>query len=701
MVTVKDAYTAKELTQFFGVTRVAIEKRAKRESWQSRPRTGKGRANEWLLGSMPKATRERVVAALLAQQEPDLLAVLEPTETLPVPTRTGLPLTQITQRQRRTMEARLVFVREVEKLAAFTGKEAAVRNLVDAARENRLAGHLQALVREANDRPGTRDDRGLSRRNLYLWCSLFANGGQAALVPGHKQRDMSIPAWADAFLALYKTPQHPSVADCLRRMPGPGEPPAAHLVYRFIQKIGLPSRMAGRATGNALLKLRPHKIRTTGHLLPGDVYTADGTTFDAEIQNPQNGQPFKPEITLVLDVATRRCVGVSVGLGESAFTVLDALRGACLFGGIPAMLYCDNGSGYKNKLLLQAGQGMLARLGIEMVNSIPCRPRGKGLMERAVQTICTPLAKRQPSCTHMHMDRDAAHKVHKFIRKDLKEKGRSALLPTWPEFVKSLLGRIDEYNATPHSALPMIETGEGKRRRMSPNEHWRDFELRGWAPEQVPDEVRDDLFMPAERRTVRNGMVTLFKQSYYASDLEEFHQDIVEVRYDIRDASRVHIWTTQGEKICTADLNGNAIPYFPESQLEAAREKRKKGQVLRLTSKLERIAPGAKVELPPAETIETLTVADSVQPEAVAEAAEVVERVRAEQQAVQIEARPIFQYPYEKYEWLMRHPAEQTGADAVWLQKYAQEEEYADLHDHYKALGIAWTGAAQAGTGDN
>lgn len=701
MATIKDAYSSQELEALLSVHNSSIFRRAKRECWESRPRAGKGGGNEWLLGSMPKATRERIVAALLAQHTPDLPAVLVPAETLPVPTRTGLPLTQITQRQRRTMEARLVFVREVEKLAAFTGKEAAVRNLVDAARENRLAGHLQALVREANDRPGTRDDRGLSRRNLYLWCSLFANGGQAALVPGHKQRDMSIPAWADAFLALYKTPQNPSVADCLRQMQRHGEPPAAHLVYRFLRKIGLPSRMAGRATGNALLKLRPHKIRTTGHLLPGDVYTADGTTFDAEIQSPQNGQPFKPEITLVLDVATRRCVGVSVGLGESALTILDALRIACLFGGVPALFYCDNGSGYKNKLMLEPAQGMMARLGIEMTNSIPNRPRGKGLMERAVQTICTPLAKRLPTCMHKDMDRDAAHKVYKLTRKDLKEKGRSDLLPTWPEFIKKLGARIDEYNSTPHSALDMIETADGKRRHMSPNECWKDFELKGWPPVQVPDELREDLFMPGERRKVRNGMVRLFGHDYYASDLEEFHQEIVEVRYDIWDASRVYIWTTQGEKICTAELNGNALPYFPESRVEAARERRKRGQVLRLTSRLEQVAPGVKVELPPAETFETLTVADSVQPEAEAEAAEAVARVKAERQIPQEERRPVFQYPYEKYEWLMRHQDRRTGADLSWLQEYAQGEEYANLHDHYRAEGLAWTGAAQAGTGDN
>jgi putative transposase len=651
---------------------------------------------------MPRATRDKVLAAVLGQcpVEATTLPAVSKSNTPAIPAASSLMLAQLTERQRRTMEARLVFVREVERLTAAAGKETAVRGLVEAARGHRLAKHLQALVNVANDRPGKSDARSLCRRQLYEWCAVYAIGGAAALAPKHKQRDMSVPPWANEFLALYQTPQHPSVADCLRRLEWPGQKPTVHAVYRFLKKIGVPALMTGRATGNALIKLRPHKIRTTDSLLPGDVYTADGTTFDAEIQNPLNGQPFKPEITLVIDVATRRCVGVSVGLGESGLTILDALRMACCYGGLPLMLYTDNGSGYKNKLLLGEGQGMLARLGIQMVNAIPGRPQGKGLMERAVQTICTPLSKRLPSCTHKDMDRDAALKVFRLSRKDIKEKGHSALLPTWPEFLKQLLARVEEYNATPHSSLPLTVTAEGKRRRMSPEEYWKDFEARGWQPCAVPAQEREDLFMPGCRRTVRNGVVRLFNGEYFASDLEEFHGSIVEVRYDIWDSSRVHVWTTKGEKVCTAELNAHALPYFPPSQVEALREKRKAGQVLRLGKKLEAIEPGAHIERPAPISHEALYVADSIQPEAEAEVAEVMERTRAEQKAAPVEARPIFQFPYEKYEWLMRNRGQWTDTDVAWLNRYTQGEDYADLHDHYKSMGIAWAGDILARAGE-
>ncbi|SNR59376.1 putative transposase [Humidesulfovibrio mexicanus] len=698
----RNSFTANGLATLLGVSRQAVRKRADREGWKSHQREGRGGGNDWLLASMPKATRDQVLAAVLSQEpaeEPNLPVPSQSTAPA-IPAESSLVIAQLTERQRRTMEARLVFVREVERLTAAAGKETAVRGLVEAARGHRLAKHLQALVNVANDRPGKGEERGLSRRRLYGWCAVYAIAGAAALAPQHKQRDMSVPPWANEFLALYQTPQHPSVADCLRRLEWPGQKPTIHAVYRFLKKIGVPALMTGRATGNALTKLRPHKLRTTESLLPGDVYTADGTTFDAEIQNPLNGQPFKPEITLVIDVATRKCVGVSVGLGESGLTILDALRMACCYGGLPLMLYTDNGSGYKNKLLLGEGQGMLARLDIQMVNSIPTRPQGKGLMERAVQTICTPLSKRLPSCTHKDMDRDAALKVFRLSRKDIKEKGRSDLLPTWPEFLKQLLARVEEYNATPHSSLPLTVTAEGKRRRMSPDEYWQDFEARGWQPFSVPAQEREDLFMPGCRRTVRNGVVRLFNGEYFASDLEEFHGSIVEVRYDIWDSSRVHVWTTKGEKVCTAELNAHALPYFPPSQVEALREKRKAGQVLRLAKKLEAIEPGARIEVPEPVTHEPLFVADSIQPEAEAEVAEVMERTRAEQKAAPVEARPNFQFPYEKYEWLMRNRGQWTDTDVAWLNRYTQGEDYADLHDHYKSMGIAWSGDILARAGE-
>ncbi|MDF5830422.1 hypothetical protein P4233_31225 [Pseudomonas aeruginosa] len=57
--------------------------------------------------------------------------------------------------------------------------------------------------------------------------------------------------------------------------------------------------------------LQPFKRRTTMSLSPCDVFTADGHEFDAEVINPRTGNPYRPETTIVIDVATRRILGIS------------------------------------------------------------------------------------------------------------------------------------------------------------------------------------------------------------------------------------------------------------------------------------------------------------------------------------------------------------------------------------------------------
>ncbi len=475
-----------------------------------------------------------------------------------------------------------MFVREIERLAGIAGKEAAIQQIEKASKDGRLAPHLQRFVPVANDKCGTSGKRGLSRRRLYDWCSIFAEKGVTGLIPKKSGRDMTIPEWFPFFLSFYQKPQKPSMTlahkDFCRDYPArfDGTPPSYYAIKRMLAKMALPDAEAGRKTGNALLKLRPHKLRKTDMLLPGDVYTADGTTFDAEIAHPEHGQPFKPEVTGVLDVATRKCVGMSLALSENAFAVLDAIRMACLFGGIPSMYYSDNGPGHNNDVLDPPAVGMFARLGVEHVNSIPGRPQGKGLMERAVKTLCEDAAKRLATCMHADMDADAARKVHKITRAQLKKYGKSKLLPTFEDFKKIILARVDEYNATPHRALPKIVDATGKRRHMTPNEAWDSFVAQGWQPVTVPEDMRDELFMPGVIRTVRNGMVEFHTGKYYAAELADFHGDKVEVRYNVWASGYVLAFTLDGVKICKAVLDGNAMDYFPETMIEAARAKREK-----------------------------------------------------------------------------------------------------------------------------
>lgn len=719
----REAFASIELAALLGVSRQAVEKRAKREHWQARPRRGRGGGSEWLLSSMPKATVDVILTAQLADSGVDLPALtggrapaIDPRQHA---TMRMADLSQLTASQRETVLARLAFIREVERLTRVEGKGKAVWRLEKASRSGSLAERLAQLIPVANAKFGAGEVRGLTRRSLYRWCALYAEGGELALAPRHPQKDMSVPAWAPLFFEHYQRPQNPSLAEAHRDFARVWEAqqssraPSIDAVRRLLAKIAKPDLAAGRKTGNALLKLKPFSKRKTEKLLPCDVYTADGTTFDAEIAHPDTGRPFKPEVVLFVDVATRRCVGLSVALAESAAATLDALRMACLFGGIPAMIYTDNGPGYTAHVLTGTGTGMLGRLGIQVANSIPGRPQGKGLMERAVKTICVPAAKRLATCTHADMDQDAAHKVYKITRAQLKKHGRSALLPTFETFKKVLLARVEEYNASPHKGLPIIEDHEaGKRRHMSPNEYWDNCLGHVFEPMPVPEDMLDDLFMPGIVRKVQNGMVRLWNRDYFAHALAKHHDDLVEVRYDVWDASYVTVWTEAGEKICRAELDANAIDYFPISRIEDARAKRQQAQLKRLEQKAQAIAPGASLTAPedrPALMADSLsprqviTIQAEAEPAPAAPTQAELERIRAVMAQAERDAalaaapkpekRPMFQSSTEKFRWLMRHQDQWTDADRAWLAEFAGGSEYALLRERFEYEGLALTPA--------
>ena len=621
---IKEAYTTRELANLLGYSTMrSVFLRAKREGWQSRLHSGQGGGFEWLVSSMPEKTRLAIAYAVKPAEDAPV------TVAAPALPNTA-PLRHLSEKERNTVMARLAFVREIERLALVSSYRAAISSLALASLQGTLPARLAGLVPFANARHG--GNRGLCERSLYEWRAAYAEKGEAGLIPRHPQKVMTPPAWLHLFLAFWQRPQKPSVAQAYEEFAGAcqsiiagagsGFPvdlnvtdmqrfllnvaaelqksgiPSVYAVRRWLQKIALPEREAGRRTGNALLHLRPHKLRLTDDLLPTDVYTADGTTADVEVLHPYNGQPFKPELTFVVDVATRRVVGVSVALAEDKFTILDALRMACCAGGIPAIFYTDNGPGYKNKLMLAEGVGMLERLGIEKADAIPGRPQGKGLMERTVQTLTRRLCKQFASCTTYDMDLDAAHKVFKLSRKQIKETGKSRYHPSWQEFLEALKRRVAQYNATPHRGLPRFVDGTGKRRNYSPDEYWGTFTAQNWEPVTVPEDLREELFMPAEQRQVRNGWITFYNAKYFSSELADFHGERVQVRYDIWDSSKVYVWTLDGRKICTAELNGNAMPYFPKSRIQAGRDKREKAQVQRLEKKVQAVIPARPLRFP-------------------------------------------------------------------------------------------------------
>ncbi|MFG0339970.1 Mu transposase C-terminal domain-containing protein [Pseudomonas sp. zjy_13] len=341
-----------------------------------------------------------------------------------------------------------------------------------------------------------------------------------------------------------------------------------------------------------LKALKPFRRRSTKNLFPGDVYTADGHKFDAEVINPLTGKPYRPEITTVLDVATRRVVGVSVGEAESAIGVLDALRDAvreCMF----SIFYVDNGSGFANDTVRE----VVDRLGGTMTHSLPYNSQARGLSERGHQTIWVRAAKKLTSYIGADMDKHAGTKVHRVGRKQLRLTGRSQLIPEFGVFMAGMEQEVATYNSTPHRGLEKIRDHEsGLMRHMTPDEAWQAAISEGWEPMRASKALVESLMRPQVVRTTRRGEIAWAGNTYFMADLTAFHGQEIRIAYDVRDSTQVWAYTEDGELIGAAQLNGNTTDYMPMTMVEQAREKREKGQFKRAVDKLE-VLTGHRVEM--------------------------------------------------------------------------------------------------------
>ncbi|MGC9741876.1 transposase [Pseudomonas capeferrum] len=476
----------------------------------------------------------------------------------------------------------------------MVSQKTAISTLLKHAEDGQLSPYLQDRIEIANDRKT--DARGLSERTLKRWLSSWraADRDEMALAPLRQRASFDVPDWAGAFLRCYQRPTKPSVAASYAEFSNgwKGQLPSIHAVQRFLKKLSPDALNAGRMSPQELKALKPFRRRSTKNLFPGDVYTADGHKFDAEVINPLTGKPYRPEITTVLDVATRRVVGVSVGEAESAIGVLDALRDAireCMF----SIFYVDNGSGFANDTVRE----VVDRLGGTMTHSLPYNSQARGLSERGHQTIWVRAAKKLTSYIGADMDKHAGTKVHRVGRKQLRLTGKSQLIPEFGVFMAGMEQEVAIYNSTPHRGLPKIRDHDsGLMRHMTPDESWQAAIAEGWEPMRATSELVTSLIRPQVLRTTRRGEVAWAGNRYFMADLTPLHGQEIRIAYDVRDSSQVWAYTESGELIGAAQLDGNSTDYMPMTMVEQAREKREKGQYKRAVDKLE-VLTGHRVEM--------------------------------------------------------------------------------------------------------
>lgn len=625
-----DWYTAQELSGLPGLpgTVQGVNYRARQEEWIWQPRKAQGGGREFLFSSLPAETQ----AALLLQFSDN--ADLPPAPTGVVVNSSSASLND---RQRAVMSARLAFCREIERMMQLVSQKSAIDALVKHAQAGTLSPYLQERVDIANDRKTA--ERGLSERTLKRWLSTWRNAdrNEGSLAPFRQRASLGMPAWLPDFLRCYQRPTKPSVAASYAEFVAEykGEAPSIHAVQRQLKKISPDALNRGRMSPQELKALQPFRRRSTKTLFPGDVYTADGHKFDAEVINQFTGKPYRPEITTVLDVATRRVVGVSFSEAESAIAVLDALRDAvreCMF----AIFYVDNGSGFDNDTVRE----VVDRLGGTMTHSLPYNSQARGLSERGHQTIWVRAAKKLTSYIGEDMDKHAGTRMHRIGRKELRETGKSRVLPTFSEFMSGAEFEISAYNNAPHRGLQKFRDPDtGAMRHMSPNEAWQAAIDEGWEPMKAPDSTVESLMRPQVIRKTRRGEISWAGNTYFSVDLTTFHDQEIRIAYDVRDASQVWAYTLDGELIAAAKLDGNTTDYMPPTMLEMARDRRVKGQFKRTVDKLETLT-GHRVEMIAPTTAPSAHLSESAR----AAALEYAEEMQSRQDTFEIPGNDVERY---------------------------------------------------------
>lgn len=574
-------------------TRKGLDKYLTRNNWQYKevPSRGKGGTKrEYLL---PEEFNKKVFLKDIKSE----LIVTEKSTELTTQEELQQPTTLLNW-QREVAENRLFVVRYIQQqIKQGAKKTPAIEQFIADADAQLLPAEIQAAVSKANAKAG--EDRTVSRRSVFDWIKAVEDAEthkinvMSVLAPKARQSD--VPAWAMDLLKLYAQPQKPTLPAVLELLPGYLKEgvacPTYNQAYRFIkERMGNVEAQRGRMGNRELKNLLPFIRRDTEQLLPTDVYTADGHCFDAEVAHPMHGKPFRPEITAIIDVATRRMVGWSIDLAESGWAVLDAVRMSACECGIPAIFYVDNGSGYKNQMMGAKGRGVMARLNTEMSHALPYNSQAKGLIERSHQTLWVKAAKKLPSYIGKDMDAEASNKMFKLTRSEIRQIGVSKSLISWTDFLTFADEVVRDYNNKPHSSLKRITDPVTLRKRhLSPLEAWNEALDMGAPIDRVEDWDAEDLFRPYEERKVRRGEIELFGNRYFSQELAEFHGDSVLVGYDIHNADRITVRDEDGRLICYAYWNANKRAYFAQSKVEQARQKRADGRLRRLAVKQDEV----------------------------------------------------------------------------------------------------------------
>jgi len=444
----------------------------------------------------------------------------------------------------------------------------AIRNVL----QNIASGNYAASYIETAYKLG-RGGKLPSRPAISNWLKAYRQAGRNGLLTKQTGRVRKDYGWEHLAIQLYNIPSQPAYSTvALKLREEYGEASATDSAVRRYLK-SLPSTLnisSPQRLGKKYHKLNRGKYieRTTESLLVGEIYEGDGHAVDCYIAHPNTGLPWRPELTVWIDIKSKLIVGWYMSEAESAHSTLFALSHAMLtHDHVPAWIHIDNGAGFKAKILNDESVGFYKNFNINTTFAIPGNSKGKGLVEGWFRPFRDRHDKffngGQDYCGH-----DMAEEANRQITIEIKKGKRK--LRSLAEYTESVARYIALYNQRSQKSL------DGK----SPADCWAELKpIAVGIPAQA-------VMRPSEQRTARRCAVTLHKRRYEHNDLALYDRKTVEVQYDLHDDSKVWIYDDKKRLICIALLKRKTA-WMPDSRLEEGRKKREEGRVKRLQRKID------------------------------------------------------------------------------------------------------------------
>lgn len=605
-------YSAQELAAMklpgMPVSKKGMIDLASRKKWAFKNRTGRGGGYEY---APPKAILELIRTAELnkiisatpnvAIATPDVAevtAIAVPATAMAVIhpgglTRKARKDADLTDTDRAQRDAALILCRAIDGARSAADCSARAAMLELSARITNGIAHPElveaARVSYARPRASGQTEAALFSRLTKMY-SAYEQGRKAGdvglyLVPGKREKTGHHPLDVLAFLTFFCRPARPPVTEAWKHAAGWYAErgltrPAVDTFYRIEKTLPVTIKYRGRVTGSEWRGLKPYIDRDVSMFKSNDVWVGDGHSFKAKVQSPQHGQPFTPEVTVIIDWVSRKVVGWSVSLSESTVAVSDAFRHAQLSTRArPLVYYSDNGAGQTSKMIDCPIAGTLSRQGIAHETGIPGNPQGRGIIERLWQVTLIPLARTYPTCTWRGADDNATTKMLKLLnRKD----GGGIVVPSFGDFLRDVDACLKKYNQEhEHRELGGLAPEEAYQARLD-----RDSIVFGPSDAEI-----HALWMPEVVRKPQRNVISIFGNEYRpAVDLTQILPEgaRVRVRYDLHHAEKVLLLDMEGRFLCHADWNAHKVAAFPVPEIDRLRENRVKGMVKRGEKIIER-----------------------------------------------------------------------------------------------------------------